>query len=294
MKHWIRNHQLISFFSLTFLIMYSVLFTAIYLGRSSDVQHWSIVWFLSIFSPTISAFIISLITGGWEGVRRWLSGYSRWYVGFRWYLAALFLFLGPLSIGLIYVALGNPHPGLNPQLTVWGVTGQLIFNLFSGPIAEEGGWRGFALPRLQEKFNALVSSLILGTIWACWHIPLFFMPGSDQSTILFPVYLALNIAFSTYITWLYNNTRGSLPITILAHFCINISVATIVDRLGLMPSANFYNMAAGPLLIVALVLMVIFFGPKYFSRKPTSELPFQRELKPGEQKMGGTVHPQRL
>jgi uncharacterized protein len=274
-QNWIKKHQLISFFSLTFLIMYSVLFTAIYLDPSS-FHPWSPIWFLSVFSPTWSALIISGIIGGWTEVKRLLSGYVHWNVGLRWYFATLFLFFGPLAIGLVYVVLGNPHPGLNPELTLWGVSGQLFFNIFSGPVAEEGGWRGFALPRLQEKFNALVSSLILGTIWACWHIPLFFIPGSDQSSIPFLLYLALNIAFATYMTWLYNNTRGSILITILAHFCINISAFTIVNRLGLMPSINFYNMTAGPLLILALVLMVIYFGPRYFSRKPVGELPFKR------------------
>jgi len=66
-------------------------------------------------------------------------------------------------------------------------------------------------------------------------------------------------------------------ITILAHFCINISMTTIVDRLRLMPSANFYKMTAGPLLVLALILIVIFFSPKHFSRKAASELPFQRK-----------------
>ena len=273
---WIKKHQLILFFVLTFLIMYTVLFTAIYLNIAGQVQTWSLVWFLSIFSPTWSALIISWVIGGWTEVKRLLSGYLRWKVGVRWYLATLFLFFGPLFLAFIYIALGNPYPGLNPQLTVVGVAGQLLFNLFSGPVAEEGGWRGFALPRLQEKFNALVSSIILGTIWACWHIPLFFMPGSDQASIPFALYLVLNIAFATYITWLYNNTRGSLIITILAHFCINISAFTIVNRLGLLPSMNDYNMTAGPLLIVTLILMVIYFGPRYFSRKPVTELPFQR------------------
>ena len=89
-------------------------------------------------------------------------------------------------------------------------------------------------------------------------------------------FFALTFAIATYITWLYNNTKGSLLITILAHFCINISMTTIVDRLQLMPSANFYQMTAGPLLMISLVLIVIFFGPKYFTRKPASELPFQR------------------
>jgi len=231
-----------------------------------------------MFSPTFSALIISGVIGGWTEVKRLLSGYVRWRVGVRWYLAALFLFLGPLTIGLIYSALGNPHPGLNAELTILGVTSQLIFNIFSGPVAEEGGWRGFALPRLQEKYNALVSSLILGTIWACWHLPLYFMPASDQLSIPFPIYLALNIAFATYITWLYNNAKGSLIITILAHFCINISASTVVGRLGLMPSMMFYYVTAGPLLVVALILMVIHFGPRYFSRKQVTELPSQRKF----------------
>jgi membrane protease YdiL (CAAX protease family) len=291
MKSWIRAHSLISFFCLTFLIMYTVQFAAIYLGRSADVQHWSLVWFLSIFSPTFSACIISWVIGGWTEVQRLLSGYVRWNVGLRWYLATLFLFGGPLIIGIIYVALGNPVPGPDPQLTFLGVAGQLFFNLFSGPIAEEGGWRGFALARLQEKFNALVSSIILGTIWASWHIPMFFMPGSDQASIPFSLYLILNIAFATYITWLYNNTRGSLLITILAHFCINISGFTIVNRLGLMPSMNLYNMTAGPLLIVSLILMIVYFGPQHFSRKPISELPYRRETQPGKPKVVATLHP---
>jgi membrane protease YdiL (CAAX protease family) len=277
MKKWIQKHQLLSFFVLTFLMMYTVLFTAIYLHKSADSQRWSLIWFLSIFSPTYSALIISWIIGGWAEVKRLLSGYLRWKVGMRWYLATLFLFFGPLAIGLIYIALGNPHPGLNRELTILGVTSQLLFNIFSGPVAEEAGWRGFALPRLQEKYNALVSSLILDVIWACWHIPLYFMPASDQLSIPFPIYLAMIIAFTTYITWLYNNTKGSLLITILAHFCINISATTIVVRLGLMPSMMFYYMTASPLLVVTLILMIIYFGPRYFSKRSAAELPFQIE-----------------
>ncbi len=277
MRAWIRKHQLISFFCLTFLIMYAVLFGAIYFHRSADSQRWSLIWFFSMFSPTFSALILSWLIGGWPQVKQLLSGYTRWKVGLRWYLATLFLFFGPLLLAMGYIALGNPYPGLNPNLTFLGVAGQLIFNVFSGPIAEEGGWRGFALPRLQEKHSALVSSIILGTIWTCWHIPLYFMPASDQLGIPFPIYLVLIISFSIYITWLYNNTRGSLLITILAHFCINISAMTIVSRLGLLPSMMYYYMTAGPLLGVILVLINIVFGPKTFSKRQPAELPFEKE-----------------
>lgn len=274
MKAWIRNHQLVSFFVITFAIMYGVLFPVAFV-EPAWFQPWSLTWFLSVFSPTFGALIVTAIVGGWDAVKRLLSAYIRWNVGLRWYIATLFLFWGPLLVGVISVALGNPYPGINPNLTLGVVAGQLFFNIFSGPLSEELGWRGFALPRLQEEFSALVSSLILGTIWAGWHLPLFFMPGSDQAQIFFPIYWALNVAFATYFTWLYNNTKGSVLITILVHFCVNISMTTIVERLRLMPSNNFYQMTAGPLLILVLVLVAAFFGPEYFSRKLVSELPFQ-------------------
>lgn len=154
------------------------------------------------------------------------------------------------------------------------VLGQLIFNLFSGPLAEEAGWRGFALPRLQAKYNALVSSLILGVIWCCWHIPLFFVPGSSQQGIPFPIYLMLVVTLSIYFTWLYNNTGGSLVICVLAHFCFNLSGGFIAGTLGLLPPMVLY-IVAGITLVLAVIGIVLYFGGKTLSRKPAEELPYQ-------------------
>jgi hypothetical protein len=94
--NWVRKHQLIAFFVLTFLIMYTVLFSSILLDRTAETRHWSWIWFLSMFSPTFGALIISWVIGGWSEVKRLLSGYLRWKIGIRWYLATLFLFFGPL------------------------------------------------------------------------------------------------------------------------------------------------------------------------------------------------------
>ena len=144
MKKWVQKHQLLSFFVLTFLIMYTVLFTAIYIHRSADSQRWSLIWFLSMFSPTFSALIMSWVIGGWIEVKRLLSGYVRWKVGARWYLATFFLFFGPLAIGLIYTVLGNPYPGLNRELTFVGVSSQLIST--SSPVRLQRKPVGAALP----------------------------------------------------------------------------------------------------------------------------------------------------
>jgi membrane protease YdiL (CAAX protease family) len=273
MKNWIQQHPLLAFFILTYAIAFSVTFTAIYLQPGQPMENWSLEWFLNAFSPTISALILSWIIGGKAEVKRLLAGFTRWQVGLRWYLAAAFLFLGPLAFALIYIALGNPITGIRPEATISAILAQLLFTLFSGPLAEEAGWRGFALPRLQSKYNALVSSLILGVIWCCWHIPLFFKPGSSQQGIPFPIYLMLVVTLSIYFTWLYNNTRGSLIITVLAHFSFNLSGGFIAGTLGLLPPMVLY-IAAGSLLVLTVIGVVIYFGGKSLSREPAGAFSF--------------------
>lgn len=273
MKTWIQKHQLISFFVLTYVIAFGTTFTYIFLKPGEPSHTWSLNWFLNAFSPTISALILSWVIGGWGEVKHLLSGFTRWKVGWFWYFAAAFLFLGPLSFALVYIVLGNPIPGLKPGVTFVMILSQIAFTLFSGPLSEEAGWRGFALPRLQMKFNAFVSSLILGVIWCCWHIPLFFLPGSSQQGIPFPIYLMLVVTLGVYFTWLYNNTRGSLIITVLAHFSFNMSGGFIAGTLGLLPPMVLY-MSAGSLLVLTVVGVVIYYGMKTLSRKPIAELPF--------------------
>ena len=273
--NWIQKHQLISFFVLTYLITFVVGFSFVLLAPGQPLQPWSWVWFLEVFSPSFSALIVSWIIGGKSEIQRLLSGFTRWKVGFRWYFAAAFLFLAPVVIALVYQALGNSAPGPKPGETFLSMAGTVLFTLFSGPIAEELGWRGFALPRLQAKYTALVSSLILGVIWTCWHIPLFFITGSSQMGIPFPIYLVLVMTVTIYLTWLYNNTRGSLIITILGHFSYNLT-GFLTGVLRLMPAMVFY-MTAGPLLAVLVAVIIFYFGPRYFSRKPVAELPFVRK-----------------
>jgi membrane protease YdiL (CAAX protease family) len=272
MKNWIHEHPLLSFFTLTYVIMFGVIFTGIYLRPGQPEPPWSWVWFLSAFSPTFSALIISWIIGGMTEVNRLFSGFTRWKVGLRWYLAASFLFLGPLAFALIYIALGNPISGIQPGVTTSAILGQIVFTLFSGPLAEEAGWRGFALPRLQSRYPALVSSLILGVIWCFWHLPLFFQPGSSQQGIPFPVYLMLVVTLTIYFTWLYNNTKGSLIIMVLAHFSFNMSGGFIAGTLGLLPPMILY-VAAGSLLVLTVVWVIFYFGSGTLSRKSVRELP---------------------
>jgi membrane protease YdiL (CAAX protease family) len=269
LKNWIVQHQLLSFFVLSYVIAYG----AIYISLWFQFPFHGILWFFNVFSPTISALVLSAVCGGMPAVKQLLLGYTRWKVGIQWYLAALSLLLIPLAVALIYLALGNPAPGLAAGATAATLFTQFIFNFFSGPFAEEGGWRGFALPRLEARYNALVSSLILGVIWACWHIPLWFHPETSDR-IPFVPFLLLNITLTTFMTWLYNNTRGSLVIAILAHFSFNLVGGFVTGTLGLMPM-NTFLMFGVPGLFVMFCWVLYYFGPRYLSRKPVAELPFQ-------------------
>jgi len=100
--------------------------------------------------------------------------------------------------------------------------------LLFGPLPEELGWRGFALDRLQARWNGLVSSLVLAAIWAAWHVPLFFIPGTYQNEIGFGsagfwLFMAALVPETILITWVYNSTHRSTLAAILFHFMTNFT-----------------------------------------------------------------------
>ena len=274
MRDWIRNHQLLAFFGISYAIAFITVFGEILLKPGQPMTPWSLTWFLFVFSPSISAVLVAWASGGLPAVRRVLSGFTRWNVGLRWYLAAAFMLLSPLAIALIYISLGNPAAGLQPGMTIPLLLGQVFFQFFSGPFSEEAGWRGFALPRLQARYSALVSSLILGVLWTCWHLPLFFQTGQSQMGIPFPIYLLLSVTLTVYMTWLYNNTHGSLVVTVFCHFAYNLTGTLVTGTVSLIPAMTFY-MIAGPLLFLVVIGVVVYFGPRRLSRKAESELPFE-------------------
>jgi membrane protease YdiL (CAAX protease family) len=94
---------------------------------------------------------------------------------------------------------------------------------FSTPVqaGEEIGWRGYALPRLSEHLGLPSASIVLGVIWAVWHLPFFFFAGNDKSGQSFPVYLLSATGLSVAMAWLYWRTNGSLLLTMLMHAAVN-------------------------------------------------------------------------
>ncbi len=236
----------------------------------------AVLWFIMVFSPTISAFILTYVFQGREAVLALLKRYTLFKVKPGWYLAAFSLLLVPLVISFILYRLNiGGGSGLDPKLTLAAFSGWMVFNFFSGPFAEEAGWRGYALPRLQAKYNSFVSSLILGFLWTLWHVPLAFVLGADQAALGafgWIIYTVLIFSITIILTWLYNNTNGSLVITILAHFCFNAGSNIVVRMLGLV-NGMFYNIVGGIAGVLYLAIIFAVFGYKRFSKKSESEIP---------------------
>lgn len=183
----------------------------------------------AFLGPTLSAIIVIFLIEGKPGLVSFFKRYTLWRAGILWWAITTFgilfalnvvatLFLGPT----VLIELTHKFGSI---LTTYLIT--LIFGIVLGPLWEEGGWRGFALPRLQERHGPFTGSIILGVIWAVWHIPGYF--GGWMATE-FPALLIYCIGFSILATWIYNNTRGSILLMILFHSSSNaaISVGTIV------------------------------------------------------------------
>lgn len=192
--------------------------------------------FLSALAPMISALVVTARLGGMAGVRRLLGRLLRWRVTLRWYAVALLGFpaLALVAIGLGFLLTGQPPDFSNsyidrvfPQFprgfSPWLLLPPFLLYSIATTIPEEIGWRGFALPRLQQRYGPLWASLVVGLLWGLWHLPLFFSPDAAQSGISLPLFLVGTVFSSFIFTWVFNRTGGSLLMVVLLHSSFNAS-----------------------------------------------------------------------
>ena len=179
----------------------------------------------SFVGPFLSAFIMTGVTEGREGVGRLLRRCVLWRVGLGWYLFVLFGIPIILVLGVIVLpgALAS-FKGLASLVAIPWLS-QIVYVFLHGPLGEEPGWRGFALPRLQRLHGPLVASLILGPLWALWHLPFFWVPAWNFPPTLANIVLFViaSIPVTILITWVFNNTKGSVLMAILGHWSFDMT-----------------------------------------------------------------------
>jgi uncharacterized protein len=274
---FLRRHSLVVGLVLMFFLTWPLMLA------SSDLLPFQLPFIAALFAGwgvSIAALIMTALTLGTVGVTALLKRFLIWRVSWKWYVVALFLYPFILSAAVwINFALTGRAADFSTVLA-YGIFGPAAFlPAFILPFfltdaisnGEELGWRGYVLPRLQARHTALVSSLIIGLIWAFWHAPLFLAP---DNTSPFPIFMVKIAADSVLYTWLYNNTRGSLLLVTLFHATGNtagvfLPVATTVA--GTNASTLAIQVA---LEILVATVVVLTQGPAQLSRTQ------QRQVQP--------------
>ncbi|MFZ5807647.1 MAG: CPBP family intramembrane glutamic endopeptidase [Chloroflexota bacterium] len=222
MKGFLKRHSLIIGLVLMFLCTWTI-----------DLSNSGVLPFKVPFAVAITlgwgfifvSVFMTWATLGRDAMMAFLKRFLLWRVDWKWWIAALLLFPALrfasvfLTSWLTRVPADLSHPMIRdvvpldaPLLAL--VVPWLIFEILTN--GEEWGWRGYVLPRLQAKHNALASSLIVGVIWGVWHLPKFLGAGLSGKRS-FAWFMVAHLALAVLFTWLYNNTRGSLLLVTIFH-----------------------------------------------------------------------------
>ncbi len=210
------------------------------------------------FGPSLAAVVVVACQGGRSGLRRWLSRCLQWRVGWRWLAGAFFFPVACMGLAAAaHVALGGslPRSPAAGHVLLAAANFALVF-LVGGPLGEEFGWRGYALPALQRRWGWRIASLVLGGAWALWHLPLFYSAGAVQSHLPLGLFALSAIASSVLFAWLFNRTEGSVLPVLVLHTAVNawssvIPVMVLPDGSNLRP----FQWVVGILVVAALLLL---------------------------------------
>ena len=241
-----RSPSLLKFFLITFAITWPC-FSAVAAISAGFAPNFAglrgPILFLGIFAPAIVALSLTARAEGSEGVLALLRRLVKGDVAVRWYVFAIgYMAAVKLAVALLHrVFLGVwPRFGTDPWYIILGAT---IFSLVvGGQTGEEIGWRGYALPRLANRFGYAGASILLGVIWALWHLPLFFVRDADTYRQSFFLYTLQVTAISVAMAWLYERTNGSLLLTMLLHSAINQSKGIVPS--GVPGATNSFTFSA--------------------------------------------------
>src|SRR5918996_1056636 len=203
----VKRHPIVTFFVLTYAISWAFL----------PIE---VVRFLPS-GPLIAALIVIPLTQGVAGLKELGSRLIRWRVRWYWYAAALGV---PLAVHLAYAGINVAAGAGAPSITLTSLTTFLMafairmVNPADGPLGEHPGWNGVVLPGLQGfGYSPLVATAILAPLVAGWHLPTFFLEeGALQPSVLVAG-LVVTMAVTFWYAWLFNHTRGSILLLVIAH-----------------------------------------------------------------------------
>ncbi|HEX9166312.1 MAG TPA: CPBP family intramembrane glutamic endopeptidase [Gemmatimonadales bacterium] len=226
---------------------------------------------LAALSASAAGLILAAIEGGRSAVRVLLGRALIWRVGLQWWLFALFFPILP-SVATVYLAgaAGRHTVDWSQLPPAYTALPALVFLIVFAGLGEEFGWRGFAVPRLQSRHSALTTSLIIGGFHSLWHLPLFFVKGEMYHTLglqvgYLPAFLGYGLlvtALAVQLTWIFNNTGGSVLLAAVYHGAGNAWNGYIDIYRGELAGPVAYV----ALMVVVSVALVVWYGPGTLTR----------------------------
>jgi len=229
----------------------------------------------AFLGPIGAAFFVTAVTEGRPGVRAWLKRLTKWKVNWRWYVGIL---VGtPAAVMLSAFVVTGGQVQAPPMQNLIQYLPYLVIQVFTTGLAEEPGWRDFALPRAQRRFGALPAAVGIGVLWGVWHLPLFATGWGHSDS--FHVSRALGfilfcVLFNVVMTWVFNRTGQSLPMAMLLHVSINTFASVLIGDMFPTIGENF-DMIQRTLLLMAgvgtIVTIVATRGKLGYRPEPAAE-----------------------
>jgi membrane protease YdiL (CAAX protease family) len=250
---WVKRSTLVAYFVLVFGIEWLLVFIL------SSLVPPMIALLIGSWLPNAVGVFVTGVAGGRAGLRELFSRVVLWRIDRKWYAIALFvpIAMAFLAIGL-YMLFGNVVPDFAPASQLLPIA---LIAVFTGAMGEELGWRGTALPRLQARWNPLISSLILGVLWGLYHLPSFLLSGLPLQNVPLIPFMVGALGLTILISSTFNHTGGSLIPVFLYHFAFNF----IGNAAGVFGNAALFGLLAVIASVVAIAVIALdwdrFTGP---------------------------------
>jgi hypothetical protein len=273
--------EAVIFLSLTLALSYFVFWgplvalkipAASFVKDAAPTPLWALLLFMiGGFVPSLAGLALTGIYEGKAGLKRLGKRLIQFKLGWRNYLAAIIFILAITGLQLAIIQItGNKF---NYSIFI-AQLGSFLPLLIIGPLSEEIGWRGFALDRLQTRWNPLTSGLIVGIVWSLWHLPLFLMIGTSQHELKIPFigFLLSVTSTSVLFTWLHNRAHSSIWMAVFFHWIYTYCAQVVAS--GITRTQTYTSLEYVPHIIVALVVILIwkaeFLKQPYFVVETTS------------------------
>jgi membrane protease YdiL (CAAX protease family) len=261
-----RKHPLFCFFLIAYAFSWILSIPYVLSVWGNWSGDFTVIFVIKSFGPAIAAIVMLNLIEGKTGVLRLRQSIRQRRASWQWYLFILVGIPALLMLGIIIQpgALAG-FQGLSPRLLVIYPIYFFVVIFGGGPLGEEPGWRGFALPRLQPRYGPLRGTLLLGVVWCFWHLPDFLTPaqgggpGTSLATILtnFAIFFLMVIALAIIFTWVFNHTAGSVFIAIVLHASVNTPQLVLVP---LFPAMDVTSLDLAGLIgfgVTALLIVIL-------------------------------------